>query len=145
MTAVLGAVAVLALGSAVFFAVRCALLKRSLRRANGELAEIVRGLEDNRIVKLPQPDKDLEALLGTVNHALAAVREQGVAYARHEAELKAQVESISHDLRTPLTAIVGYLALLDEEGMDADTRASLATVRRKADALQRLIAQFYEL
>ncbi|MFR4803085.1 MAG: histidine kinase dimerization/phospho-acceptor domain-containing protein [Eggerthellaceae bacterium] len=138
------AVAVLALGSAVF-AVRCALLKRSLRRANGELAEIVRGLEDNRIVKLPQPDKDLEALLGTVNHALAAVREQGVAYARHEAELKAQVESISHDLRTPLTAIVGYLALLDEEGMDADTRASLATVRRKADALQRLIAQFYEL
>ena len=29
--------------------------------------------------------------------------------------------------------------------MDADTRASLATVRRKADALQRLIAQFYEL
>lgn len=53
MTAVLGAVAVLALGSAVFFAVRCALLKRSLRRANGELAEIVRGLEDNRIVKLP--------------------------------------------------------------------------------------------
>ena len=145
MTAVLGAVAVLALGSAVFFAVRCALLKRSLWRANGELAEIVRGLEDNRIVKLPQPDKDLEALLGTVNQALAAVREQGVAYARHEAELKAQVESISHDLRTPLTAIVGYLALLDEEGMDADTRASLATVRRKADALQRLIAQFYEL
>ena len=145
MTAVLGAVAVLALGAAVFFAVRCALLKRSLRRANGELAEIVRSLEDNRIVKLPQPDKDLEALLGTVNHALAAVREQGVAYARHEAELKAQVESISHDLRTPLTAIVGYLALLDEEGMDADTRASLATVRRKADALQRLIAQFYEL
>ena len=105
----------------------------------------MRGLEDNRIVKLPQPDKDLEALLGTVNQALAAVREQGVAYARHEAELKAQVESISHDLRTPLTAIVGYLALLDEEGMDADTRASLATVRRKADALQRLIAQFYEL
>ena len=90
MTAVLGAVAVLALGAAVFFAVRCALLKRSLRRANGELAEIVRSLEDNRIVKLPQPDKDLEALLGTVNQALAAVREQGVAYARHEAELKAR-------------------------------------------------------
>lgn len=82
MTAVLGAVAVLALGSAVFFAVRCALLKRSLRRANGELAEIVRGLEDNRIVKLPQPDKDLEALLGTVNHALAAVHD-AVEFALH--------------------------------------------------------------
>ena len=145
MTAVLGAVAVLALGAAVFFAVRCALLKRSLRRANGELAEIVRGLEDNRIVKLPQPDKDLEALLGTVNHALAAVREQGVAYARHEAELKAQVESISHDLRTPLTAIVGYLALLDEEGMGADTRESLVKERATAEIYKWRVPQFYEL
>ena len=113
MTAVLGAVAVLALGSAVFFAVRCALLKRSLRRANGELAEIVRGLEDNRIVKLPQPDKDLEALLGTVNQAFAAVREQGVAYARHEAELKAP--GGIHQPRPPHAAD-GYRGVLGASG-----------------------------
>ena len=66
MTAVLGAVAVLALGSAVFFAVRCALLKRSLWRANGELAEIVRGLEDNRIVKLPDARQRLGGAAGRV-------------------------------------------------------------------------------
>lgn len=135
----------LALAAAVLFAVRLALLKRSLRQANDELGEIVEHLEDNRIVKLPQPSAELEALLGTVNRALEGVRRQAVTYARREAQLKAQVESMSHDLRTPLTAIVGYLALVDETELDAETRASLRTVRRKADALQRLVASFYEL
>ncbi|PNV67402.1 sensor histidine kinase [Enteroscipio rubneri] len=134
-----------ALAVAAWFAVRCLLLKRSLRRADAELREIVERLEENRIVKLPSPDADLEALLGTVNASLAGIRRQAALYARREADLKAQVERISHDLRTPLTSIQGYLALVDESALDAEARASLATVRRKADALQRLIAQFYDL
>lgn len=60
-------------------------------------------------MKLPQPGKGLGGAAGrTVNlhAALAAVREQGCSHApRGRAER--QVESISHDLRTPLTAIVG--------------------------------------
>lgn len=145
MTVVLGVLAAVASACAAYFGARYLLLKRSLRQVNRDLSEIVERLEDNRIVKLPVPDAELEALLGTVNRALEGIRRQAVAYARHEAELKTQVECISHDLRTPLTAILGYLALVDEDGMDAETRASLATVRRKADALQRLVAQFYEL
>lgn len=136
---------VAALAAAAWFAARYFLLKRSLRRADAELREVVECLEENRIVRLPSPDADLEALLATVNRALAGARRQGVAYARREAELKAQVERISHDLRTPLTSIIGYLALVDEAALDDETRASLATVRRKADSLQRLIGQFYDL
>ena len=97
-----------ALAVAAWFAVRCLLLKRSLRRADAELREIVERLEENRIVKLPSPDADLEALLGTVNASLAGIRRQAALYARREADLKAQVERISHDLRTPLTSIQGY-------------------------------------
>lgn len=145
MTVIFGVLAAVASACAVYLGARYLLLKRSLRRVNRDLGEIVENLEDNRIVKLPVPDSELEELLGTVNRALEGIRRQAVVYARHEAELKTQVECISHDLRTPLTAILGYLSLVDESGMDAETRASLATVRRKADALQRLIAQFYEL
>ncbi|WP_232050955.1 sensor histidine kinase [Arabiibacter massiliensis] len=136
---------VAALAAAAWLAVRYLLLKRSLRRADAELREIVERLEENRIVRLPSPDADLEALLATVNSSLAGIRRQAVLYERREAELKAQVERISHDLRTPLTSIQGYLALVDVGALDADARASLATIRRKADALQRLIAQFYDL
>ncbi|MCB7037558.1 sensor histidine kinase [Eggerthella sinensis] len=145
MTMVFAGLFALALAAAVWFAARLALLKRSLRQVNDELGEIVEHLEDSRIVKLPQPSAELEALLGTVNRALEGIRRQAVTYARREAQLKTQIESMSHDLRTPLTAIVGYLALVDEAELDDETRASLVTVRRKADALQRLIASFYEL
>ena len=145
MAHVLLAVAlVAALAAAAFLAARYALLKRSLRQADRELGEIVGHLEDNRIVRLPAPDADLEALLGTVNRALAGIRAQAAACARHEAELKAQVEHVSHDLRTPLTSIRGYLALVDDAALDAEAREALGTVRRKAASLERLVAQFYE-
>lgn len=142
---VLAVMLALAVVAAAWFAVRYFLLKRSLRRVDCELREIVESLEDNRIVKLASPDSDLEALLRTVNSSLLGMRQQAVLYARHEAALKEQIESISHDLRTPLTSLQGYLALVDEEGLDNETRASLATVERKAGSLQRLVAQFYEL
>lgn len=143
--AVLTVLLAAAVGAAAFFAVRYLLLRRSLRQVDRELGEVIEHLEDNRIVHLPRPDAELEALLGTVNRALAGIRQQAIIYDRREAQLKTQVESISHDLRTPLTAIVGYLSFVDEGELDADTRASLDAVRRKADALQRLVAQFYEL
>lgn len=142
---VLAGLFAMALAAATWFAARWLLLKCALRRVDRELGEIVENLEDNRIVKLPHPDADLEVLLGTVNRALAGIREQSVVYARREAQLKSQVEHMSHDLRTPLTSMVGYLALIDEGPLDEEARTSLRIVRRKADALQRLIAQFYEL
>ena len=52
---------------------------------------------------------------------------------------------MSHDLRTPLTSIRGYLALVDDAALDAEAREALGTVRRKAASLERLVAQFYEL
>lgn len=142
---VLVVVLVLAVAAAVWFAVRYFLLKHSVRQADRELREIVGSMEESRIVKMASPDSDLEALLRTVNSSLLGMRQQAVLSARHEAALRAQIESISHDLRTPLTSLQGYLALVDEKGLDDETRASLATVERKAGSLQRLVAQFYEL
>ncbi len=130
---------------AVWSSTRYLLLKRSIRYANHELREIVDHLGENRIVKLVSPERDFEVFLDTVNVSLVGIRQQAVLYAQHEAELRAQIESISHDLRTPLTSIQGYLSLIDEDGLDDDTRRSLAIVARKAQQLQRLVVQFYEL
>ena len=138
-------VLILTVAAAGYFCARYLLLKRSVREVDRDLREIVEDLGENRIVKLPAPDGDLEQLLGAVNRALGAIRSESVRYARHEAELKSQVERISHDLRTPLTSMLGYLALIDEAKLDCDSRESLAIVKRKAEALKRLITQFYDL
>lgn len=129
----------------VFFAARHLLLLRAIKNVNEELKEVARHLDQNRIVKLPYPNKDLEALLEAINATLDETRHKALEFSAREADLKAQIEHISHDLRTPLTAILGYLSFIDTEELGAENRESLETVTRKAHALQRLIAQFHEL
>ena len=137
-------IAAAAVLAAVYFAVRSFLLKRSLRNASEELRRITRSLEENRVLKLETADRDLEEFVGEVNRTLSAIRREKNAFSRREQEFRQQIENISHDLSTPLTSILGYLKLMDTENMPADEKESLDTVRRKAEALSRLIGQFYE-
>ena len=50
-----------------------------------------------------------------LNEELKILKEQHRKYQNGDRELKEAVTNISHDLRTPLTAISGYLELLEEE------------------------------
>ena len=130
--------------AAAYFAVRFFLLRRSLRMAAAELKAIAQNLEENRVLKLEAADRDLEEFLAEINRALSEIRREKNEFARREQELKKQIENISHDLRTPLTSILGYLKLMDVQNMPEEERESLDTVRRKAEALSRLIGQFYD-
>ena len=130
--------------AAVYFAARSFLLKRSLRRASVELREITQSLEENWVLKLETADRDLEEFLVQINRALSEIRQEKNEFRRQEKEFKRQIENISHDLRTPLTSILGYLKLMDTESMPVDERENLDTVRRKAEALSRLVGQFYD-
>lgn len=130
---------------AVYFACRHFLLRRSVSKAANELREISGDLTANRIVKLAARDDCLEKLLEAVDDNLAAIRREHVEYARKERQLKEQIENISHDLRTPLTAILGYLKLIDRESLGKEDAQYLDIAIRKSETLQRLIGQFYEL
>ncbi len=136
---------VIALAIVVYFAARYYLLRHSIKNVEGELNDISKHLEDNRIVRLPNPNKDLESLLVTINKTLADIRQSAIEHANREANLKAQIEHISHDLRTPLTGILGYLSLIDKVGLNEESLEALDAIERKASSLKRLIADFYEL
>ena len=138
---IIAAAAVLA---AVYFAVRSFRIKRSLKNASVELRKITQRLEENRVLKQETADRDLEEFLVQINRALGEIRQEKNEFRRQEKEFKRQIENISHDLRTPLTSILGYLKLMDTESMPVDERENLDTVRRKAEALSRLVGQIYD-
>lgn len=140
MTGVFLSLAVLA---AVTFAFRYFALKRSLREAERELAEIERELDQNHFLHLPSPDPDLERLIGTVNAALEEIRAERRSYAAGEREFQRQIENISHDLRTPLTVILGYLKLLRRQtGTELSEEEQI--IERNARIMERLVGQFYD-
>lgn len=136
---------VTAVVAAIIYMVRFYRLKAALKKAAGELAAIEENPEDNRILLLAFPDKELEELLKAFNRYVLLTRKERICYQNREKALRAQIENISHDLRTPLTAIIGYLELLDTDKLSAEDVAAVERVSKKAKNLQGLIGNFYDL
>lgn len=126
---------------------RYLLLRRALRQAERDLAQIDRDLSQNRILHLSAPDRDMERLMRRINATLEGVRAERVGYEKRERALQAQIENISHDLRTPLTVILGYIRLLKDGKGDVQEKQNgqmLDVIERKARGMQALVAQFYD-
>ena len=133
-----------AAGIALYFGTRYALLKHSIREIKKDLDDITRDLKENRIIKQCSPQHDMEELLSSLNHALEQIRKERISYEEREQRFHRQLEDISHDLRTPLTAIQGYLKLIDQENLGSEEKEYLEVIQRRSAHLRHLIDQFYE-
>ena len=118
---------------------------RALRRAARQLEEIRKGTGGARL-RLSGPDGGLEELLFQVNALLEEKEGESRALRAREGELRRQIANVSHDLRTPLTSILGYLQLLERgDQPEEERREALEVIRGRAGALQTLITSFYDL
>ena len=119
------------------------------RRSLREAAYRLRALEDTGStarVRLAVPNSAAEELLDEVNRLLELRQADRAAYQARERALRQQIANVSHDLRTPLTSILGYLQLLEGDSLTVEERREyLGIVRGRAKALQSLITSFYDL
>ena len=116
-------------------------LHRAARRMREQMAD-----ETTARLSLPCPSAGAEELLGCLNELLELRQEERAVYHRKEQELRQQIANVSHDLRTPLTSILGYLQLLEGEGLSPVKRVEyLSVIEGRARTLQTFIAAFYDL
>lgn len=119
--------------------------QRSLREAATQLNEM-EGADSTARLRLAVPNRCAEELLEQVNRLLELRRQEQSAWLERERTLRQQISNVSHDLRTPLTSILGYLQLLEDKTLEEEERrAYLAVVESRAKALQSLITGFYDL
>lgn len=130
---------------AAFYMVRFYCLKADLKKAAKDLKEIQGNPEENRILLLSYPNKEAEVLLQEMNTYIRFSKTERILLKNREKQLRAQIENISHDLRTPLTAIIGYLELLEGESLSAEDKSNLERAGKKAKTLQNLIGNFYDM
>lgn len=83
-------------------------------------------------------------LIHELNGLLDKLRSGVMDMEKRERSLKEQMIGISHDLRTPLTSVRGYLELLEEAGEEEKDRC-LEVIRTRSEHLQRMIEHFYDL
>ena len=120
----------------------CCTQNRSLRSAVRQLRRLEEQDSVSR-VRLEAPNAAAEALLEEVNRLLALRQEERAEGRARERELRRQISNISHDLRTPLTSILGYLQLLEEGGLTEEQQTEyLGVIRGRARTLQQHITSF---
>jgi len=121
----------------ILLSVKIYLLKRSSREIRGKLAEII-SADTNMLIDISSSDKDMKALASALNVQLKILREEQIRFRQGDLELKSAVTNISHDLRTPLTAIRGYLDMLEKEDLPEQTRRYLNIISGRTEAMKQL-------
>lgn len=120
-------------------------LERDLRAGAKQLKQR-RVEESGAPLRLAAPNAAAEAMLGEVNLLLKDAEGERADFRAREQALRRQIANVSHDLRTPLTSILGYLQLLEGQGLDDKQRREyLDVIASRAKVLQELIASFYDL
>ncbi|MBU3178085.1 HAMP domain-containing histidine kinase [Clostridium estertheticum] len=131
-----------------YFAFRYLSILYAFREITKDIREIQKDLTQNQILHLPIPNRDLEKVLCSFNYTLDEIRKERQNYEKREKGFQKQIENISHDLRTPLTVILGYLKLIkktDKElNMDKELAEALEIIEHKAETMKILVAQFYD-
>ncbi len=124
---------------------RQASLEKGLHLAARRMREQMANQTTTRL-SLPCPSAGAEELLVCLNQLLELRQEERALSLRKEQALRRQIANVSHDLRTPLTSILGYLQLLEGDGLSPEKKAEyLSVVEGRARTLQTFIASFYDL
>ena len=118
-------------------------LKSEIRKISGQLEELV---SDNseKMLDISFVDKELERLAGLFNQYNDKQRQIVAGAIQDEDFLKDSVANISHDLRTPLTVILGHLQLIAKTDLTDEQKERLDIVNNKAVRMKELVDTFYE-
>lgn len=119
-------------------------IKRQIRNLSKQMTDLTTG-KSEKMLDISLVDKDIEQLAAVLNQYNEKQRQSIASILRHEMYLKESIANISHDLRTPLTVILGHLQLLKKENLSAGQTQRIETIFNKAERMKELIQTFYDL
>lgn len=122
--------------------VKLFMLKKSVKEIEAAFKERLEA-DTNTLVCVSCRDKNILSLAGSINSQLRLLRKERHRFQQGDAELKNAVTNISHDLRTPLTAIFGYLELFEKEEKSPKAKQYLEIIGARCEALKQLVDELF--
>ncbi len=127
----------------IFLLLKLFLIKKSIIEIEKNFTKILES-DTNNIISISSSDKDIKNLTINLNDNLIELRKQKLKYKNGNQEFKKIVTNISHDLRTPLTALKGYIDLINKEKLSISQKKYLKIIQKKSDELNELTGQLFE-
>ena len=132
-----GAVVIVLLVTKIIF------LYRDLDEIGAQIKDRLDGDTNNRIY-VPGNDRHVRAFADRLNRELGILYENRRRYRNGDRELKEAVTNISHDLRTPLTAISGYLELLSQCEQTPKAQQYLHFIENRVQSMTQLTEELFQ-
>ena len=99
--------------------------------------------DSNTLIDISSNDKRMRHLANEINIQLRKLRAERRKFQKGDLELKNAITNVSHDLRTPLTAIYGYLDLLEQEEKSETVNRYTAVIRNRTEMLKQLTEELF--
>lgn len=123
--------------------IKIIIIKSELRNIESKLTRIINA-DTNNLLTISSNDIDLIRLTRNLNKNLKYLRKLELEYISGNIELKESITNISHDLRTPLTAINGYLDLIDNNNLTPKQKEYFYYIKEKTKDLVNLTEQLFD-
>ena len=110
-----------------------------------QICEITKQISENKKLRISLSNKQIEKLAGIINEKKHLEQKTNIQIIQEKEQLKHSIANISHDLRTPLTSIQGYLTLLKDCEDKEEQEHYFSVIQAKTDYLTELVQIFYDL
>ncbi|MDR2354705.1 MAG: HAMP domain-containing histidine kinase [Clostridiales Family XIII bacterium] len=129
----------------VLLLIRLAFLRGELGKLGEQARELKERSRYGARLHSESGDRALTELAGAVNSLVDAYEGRIGRAERAEENIRLSISGISHDLRTPLTALSGYLQLLGKTNAAPQRAEYTAATEDAARTLSDLVENFYDL
>ena len=129
-------IAVIRLGIKVY------VMRKAAKEIGSELSEKLKS-DTNTLISISTEDKIMCCLADHLNVQLKELRTKRQHFQQGDMELKNAITNISHDIRTPITAISSYLDLLDKTEQCQKAEQYIAVIRNRTEALSQLTEELF--
>lgn len=122
--------------------IKIILMQKSVKEIEHAFADRLM-TETNTLIDVSSNDKYIRSLASSINVELRKLRSERHRFYQGNVELRTAITNISHDLRTPLTAICGYLELLEQEEKSEKVELYLAYIDNRIESLKQLTEELF--
>ncbi len=126
----------------IILLVKIVMMKKTARDISQQFEEILK-TDTNSLITVSGNDREMKKLADNINKQLKILRKEYLRYRQGDIELKTAITNISHDIRTPLTAICGYLDLMQDNTDLAKTNEYVSIIKERAELMKQLTEELF--